>query len=117
VPAALWYSKISVDEREQEHELEEQWREKRKVTWTRYATWQPRWQINNGVSCQVERRVITVTEIFVLKRFQPVLFGLFEFDPEKTLSVIALTNLRYHRVIAAKKGTCEPVVKNLATAN
>jgi hypothetical protein len=48
-PAALWYSKISVGEREQE--LEEQWGEKRKVTWTRYATWQPRWQSNNWVSC------------------------------------------------------------------
>jgi hypothetical protein len=44
-PAALWYSKISVGELEQE--LEEQWGEKQKVTWTRYATWQPRWQSNN----------------------------------------------------------------------
>jgi hypothetical protein len=35
-PAALWYSKISVGERDQE--LEEQWEEKRKVTWMRYAT-------------------------------------------------------------------------------
>jgi hypothetical protein len=32
----VWYSKISIDEQEQE--LEEQWGEKRKVTWTRYAT-------------------------------------------------------------------------------
>jgi hypothetical protein len=46
VPAALWYSKISVGELEQE--LEEQWGENKKVTWTRYATWQPRWQSNNG---------------------------------------------------------------------
>jgi hypothetical protein len=38
--AALWYSMISVGEREQE--LEEQCGEKRNVTWTRYATWQPR---------------------------------------------------------------------------
>jgi hypothetical protein len=79
--------------------------EKRKVMWTRYATWQPRWQSNNGVSCQVEHRVVTVTEIFVFKQFQPVLFRLFEFDPEKTLSVIDPTNSRYCRVIAAKKGT------------
>jgi hypothetical protein len=35
-----------------EQELEEQWGEKRKVMWTRYATWQPQWQSNNGVSCQ-----------------------------------------------------------------
>jgi hypothetical protein len=38
--------------------------------WTRYVTWQPRWQTSKGVSCQVERRVVTVTEIFVFKRFQ-----------------------------------------------
>jgi hypothetical protein len=56
-------------------------------------------------------------EIFVFKQFQPVLFELFEFDPEKTLSVIDPTNLRYRRVIAAKKGTCKPVAKNLVTAN
>jgi hypothetical protein len=55
----------------------------------------------------VERRVVTVTEIFVFKRFQPVLFGLFEFDPEITLSVIDPINLRYRDVIAAKKDTCE----------
>jgi hypothetical protein len=69
------------------------------------------------VSCQVERQVVTVTEIFVFKRFQPVLFGLFEFDPEMTLSVIYPMNLRYRLVIAAKKGTCEPVANNLVTAN
>jgi hypothetical protein len=115
VPAALWYSKISVGKREQE--LEEQWGEKRKVTWTRYATWQPRWQSNNRVSCHVERRVVTVMEIFVFKWFQPVLFGLFEFDLEMTLSVIDPMNLRYRWVIAAKKGTCEPVANNLVTAN
>jgi hypothetical protein len=56
-------------------------------------------------------------EIFVFKQFQPVLFGLFEFDPEMTLSVIDTTNLRYRDVIAAKKGTCEPVPNNLVTAN
>jgi hypothetical protein len=64
----------------------------------------------------VERRVVTVTEIFVFKRFQPVLFGLFEFDPEMTLSVIDPINLRYRDVIAAKKGTCEPMPNNLVTA-
>jgi hypothetical protein len=57
----------------------------------------------------VERRVVTVTEIFVFKRFQSVLFGLFEFDPEMTLSVIDTINLRYRDVIAAKKGNCERV--------
>jgi hypothetical protein len=72
---------------------------------------------NNGVSHQVERRVVTVTEIFVFKRYQPVLFGLFEFDPEMTLSVIDTINLRYRNVIAAKKGTCEPVPNNLVTAS
>jgi hypothetical protein len=61
----------------------------------------------------VERRVVTVTEIFVFKRFQPVLFGLFEFDPEMTLSVIDTINLRYRDVIATKKGTCEAVTNNL----
>jgi hypothetical protein len=65
----------------------------------------------------VERRVVTVTEIFVFKRFQPVLFGLFELDPEMILSVIDPMNLRYRAVIAAKKGTCEPVPNNLVTAN
>jgi hypothetical protein len=65
----------------------------------------------------VERRVITVTEIFVFKRFQPVLFGLFKFDPEMILSVIDPINLRYRDVITAKKGTCEPVPNNLVTAN
>jgi hypothetical protein len=65
----------------------------------------------------MERQIVTVTEIFVFKRFQPILFGLFEFDPEKTLLVIDPTNLRYRRVIAAKKGTYEPVVKNLVTTN
>jgi hypothetical protein len=65
----------------------------------------------------VERRVVTVTEIFVFKRFQQVLFGLFKFDPEMTLSVIDPINLRYRDVIAAKKGTCEPVPNNLVTAN
>jgi hypothetical protein len=65
----------------------------------------------------VERRVVTVTEIFVFKRFQPVLFGLFEFDPKMTLSVIDPINLRYHDVIVAKKDTCEPVSNNLVTAN
>jgi hypothetical protein len=39
-------------------------------------------------------------EIFVFKRFQSVLFGLFEFDPKMTLSVIDTINLRYPRVIA-----------------
>jgi hypothetical protein len=72
---------------------------------------------SNGVSCQVERRVVTVTEIFVFKRFQPVLFGLFKFDPEMIRSVIDLMNLRYHWIIAAKKDTCEPVANNLVTAN
>jgi hypothetical protein len=43
----------------------------------------------------VEHRVVTITEIFVFKRFQPVLFGLFEFDPEMTLSVIDPMNLWY----------------------
>jgi hypothetical protein len=52
VPAAVWYSKILLGEQEQE--LEEQWGEKRKLMWTRYATWQPWWQSNNGVSCQLE---------------------------------------------------------------
>jgi hypothetical protein len=56
-------------------------------------------------------------EIFVFKRFQPVLFGLFEFDLEMTLSVIDPINLRYRWAIAAKKGTCEPVANNLVTAN
>jgi hypothetical protein len=65
----------------------------------------------------VERRVITVTEIFVFKRFQPVLFGLFELDLEMTLSVIDPINLRYHDVIAVKKGTYESVPNNLVTAN
>jgi hypothetical protein len=65
----------------------------------------------------VERRVVTVTEIFAYKQFQPVLFGIFEFDPEMTLSVIDTINLRYRDVIAAKKGTCEPVPNNLVTAN
>jgi hypothetical protein len=65
----------------------------------------------------VECRVIIVTEIFVFKQFQPVLFGLFEFNPEMTLSVIDTINLRYHDVIAANKGTCEPVPNNLVTAN
>jgi hypothetical protein len=65
----------------------------------------------------VERRVVTVTEIFVFKRFQPVLFGLFEFDPEIILSVIDPINLRYRDVIAAKKGTYEPVSRNSVTAN
>jgi hypothetical protein len=74
-------------------------------------------KVITGVSCQVERRVVTVTEIFVFKRFQPVLFGLFEFDPEMTLSVIDPMNLRYRDMIAAKKGTCEPVPNNLVTAN
>jgi hypothetical protein len=91
--------------------------EKRKVMWMRYATWQPWWQSNNGVSCQVERRVITVTEIFVFKQLQPVLFGLFKFDPEMTLSVIDPMNLRYRDVIAVKKGTCEPVPNNFVTTN
>jgi hypothetical protein len=53
----------------------------------------------------------------VFKRFQQVLFGLFEFDPEMTLSVIDPINLRYRDVIAAKKGSCEPVPNNLVTAN
>jgi hypothetical protein len=53
----------------------------------------------------------------VFKRFQPVLFGLFEFDPEMTLSVIDPMNLRYCNVIAANKGTCEPVPNNSVTAN
>jgi hypothetical protein len=53
----------------------------------------------------VERRVATVTEIFVFKRFQSVLFGLFEFDPEMILSVIDTINLRYRDVIATKKDT------------
>jgi hypothetical protein len=65
----------------------------------------------------VERRVVTVTEIFVFKRFQPVLFGLFKFNPEMTLSVIDPINLRYRDVIAAKKDTCKPVPKNSVTAN
>jgi hypothetical protein len=65
----------------------------------------------------VEHRVITVTEIFVFKQFQPVLFGLFKFDPEMTLLVIDTINLRYRDVIAVKKGTCEPVPKNLVAAN
>jgi hypothetical protein len=65
----------------------------------------------------VERRVVTVKEIFVLKRFQPVLFGLFEFDPEMTLSVTDPINLQYHDVIAAKKDTYESVPNNLMTAN
>jgi hypothetical protein len=65
----------------------------------------------------VERRVVTVTEIFVFKRFQPVLFRLFEFDPEITLSVIDPINLRYRLVIAAKKCTCELVTNNLVTTN
>jgi hypothetical protein len=56
-------------------------------------------------------------EIFVFKRFQSVLFGLFGFDPEMTLSVIDPINLRYRNVIAAKKGTCEPVPRNSVTAN
>jgi hypothetical protein len=94
VPAALWYPKIPVGEQEQE--LKEQWVKKIKVMWMRYATWQPRWQSNNGVSCQVERRVITITEIFVFKRFQLVLFGLLKFDLEMTLSVIDPMNLQYH---------------------
>jgi hypothetical protein len=34
-----------------------------------------------------------------------------------TLSVIDPINLRYRDVIAAKKGTCEPVPNNLVTAN
>jgi hypothetical protein len=34
-----------------------------------------------------------------------------------TLSVIDPINLRYRHVIAAKKGTCEPVPNNLVTAN
>jgi hypothetical protein len=51
----------------------------------------------------VGRRVATVTEIFIFKRLQPVLFELFEFDPEITLSVIDPINLRYHRVITVKK--------------
>jgi hypothetical protein len=61
----------------------------------------------------VERRVVTVTEIFVFKRFQPVLFELFEFDPKMTLSVIDTINLWYHDVIAAKKDTYEPVPKKI----
>jgi hypothetical protein len=65
----------------------------------------------------VERRVVTITEIFMFRRFQPVLFGLFEFDPEMTLSVIDTINLRYHDVIAAKKGTYELVPNNLVTTN
>jgi hypothetical protein len=113
--AALWYSKISVGEREQE--LEEQWGEKRKVTWTKYATWQSGWQSNNKISCQVERQIVTVTKIFMFKELQLVLFGLFKFDPKKTLSVIDPTNLRYHKVIVANKGTYELVLKNLVTAN
>jgi hypothetical protein len=64
----------------------------------------------------VERRVVTITEIFVFKRFQPELFRLFEFDPEMTLSVIDTINLRYRDVIAAKKSTCKPVPNNLMTA-
>jgi hypothetical protein len=63
----------------------------------------------------VERRVVTVTEIFVFKRFQPVLFGLFKFDPEMTLSVIDPMNLRYRDVIAAKKDTYKSVPNNLVT--
>jgi hypothetical protein len=114
-PVALWYSKIWVGEREQE--LEEQWGEKRKVTWMKYATWQSGWQSNNRISCQVECQIVTVTEIFMFKQFQLVLFGLFEFDPKKTLSVIDPTNLRYHKVIVANKGTYEPVLKNLVTTN
>jgi hypothetical protein len=65
----------------------------------------------------VECRVVTVTEIVVFKRFQPVLFGLFKFDPEMTLSVIDPINLRYRDIIAVKKDTCEPVPNNLVTAN
>jgi hypothetical protein len=65
----------------------------------------------------VERRVITVTEIFVFKRFQPILFGLFKFDPEMTLSVINPMNLRYRLVIITKKSICKPVANNLVTAN
>jgi hypothetical protein len=65
----------------------------------------------------VERRVVTVTEIFVFKRFQPILFGLFKFDPEMTLSVIDTINLWYPRVIVVKKGTFEPVPNNLVTTN
>jgi hypothetical protein len=53
----------------------------------------------------------------VFKQFEPVLFGLFKFDPEMTLSVIDTINLRYRDVIATKKGTCEPVPNNLVTAN
>jgi hypothetical protein len=34
-----------------------------------------------------------------------------------TLSVIDPINLRYRDVIAAKKGTCEPVPNNLVTTN
>jgi hypothetical protein len=34
-----------------------------------------------------------------------------------TISVIDPINLRYRDVIAAKKGTCEPVPNNLVTAN
>jgi hypothetical protein len=65
----------------------------------------------------VERRVVTVTKIFVIKRFQPVLFGLFEFDPKMTILVIDIINLRYRDVIAVKKDICEPVANNLMTAN
>jgi hypothetical protein len=53
----------------------------------------------------------------MFKQFQLVLFGLFEFDPKKTLSVIDPMNLRYHKVIVANKGTYELVLKNLVTAN
>jgi hypothetical protein len=105
VPVALWYSKIWVGELEQE--LEEQWGRRERLRGRGTPPGSHGGKAITGVSCQVERRVITVTEIFVFKRFQPVLFGLFEFDPEMTILVIDPINLRYRDVITMKKGTCE----------
>jgi hypothetical protein len=59
----------------------------------------------------VDRRIGTVTEIFVFKRFQPIVFKLFEFDPKKTLSVIEPINLWYRKVIVANKDTVNPVAE------
>jgi hypothetical protein len=114
-PATLWYSKISVGELEQELENNRGRRERLRGRGTPLGSHGGK--AITGISCQVERRVVTVTEIFVFKRFQPVLFGLFKFDPEITFSVIDPMNLQYRLVIAVKKGICEPVANNLVTAN
>jgi hypothetical protein len=66
-PATLWYSKISVGELEQE--FEEQWGRRERLRRRGTSPGSHGGKAIMGISCQVERRVVIVTEIFMFKRF------------------------------------------------